>query len=87
MEIGLADFETVKDFQTLKDWVGLKDGESRKSSTKIARGFEAYLMEGKAPSFDLVDAFSRIRNWMVNICKSIRGLQVNISDEIRGVFD
>lgn len=52
-----------------------------------ARGFEAYLMEGKAPSADLRSAFEKFRSWLISIYKRLAGLNVTISDDIRGVFD
>jgi len=54
---------------------------------QAARAFEAYLMEGKAPSADLRSVFEKFRAWLVSVYKSIRGLNVEISDEMRGVFD
>lgn len=52
-----------------------------------ARGFEAYLMEGKAPSLELADAFSRFKSWLSRIYRSIRSLNVKITPEIREVMD
>ncbi len=52
-----------------------------------ARGFEAYLMEGKAPSSALRTAFEKFRAWMLAVYKSVTGLDVKISDDLRGVFD
>lgn len=52
-----------------------------------ARGFEAYLMEGKAPSLELASAFSRFKAWLGRIYKSIKGLNVNLTPEIREVMD
>ena len=52
-----------------------------------ARAFEAYLLEGKAPNIELRSAFERFRAWLVSIYKSVAGLNVPISDDIRGVFD
>ncbi|MDX0262438.1 hypothetical protein GOC60_14745 [Sinorhizobium meliloti] len=52
-----------------------------------ARGFEAYLMEGKAPSADLRSAFEKFRSWLISIYKRLAGLNVTISNDIRGVFD
>lgn len=52
-----------------------------------ARVFEAYLMEGKAPSVELRTAFEKFRAWLVSIYKRLAGLNVTISDDIRGVFD
>lgn len=52
-----------------------------------ARGYEAYLMEGKAPSVELRSAFEKFRAWMISVYRSLIGLNVQINDDIRGVFD
>lgn len=52
-----------------------------------ARAWEAYLMEGKAPSLGLADAFARFKSWMTQIYKSIAGLNVKLTPEIREVMD
>ncbi len=52
-----------------------------------ARGFEAYLMEGKAPSVELQSVFEKFMYWLQRIYKSALGLGVKINDDIRGVFD
>jgi len=54
---------------------------------QFARATEQYFMEGKAPSAALKQAFEKFRAWLVSIYKSIRGLNVNVSDEMRAVFD
>ncbi|WP_421930034.1 hypothetical protein [Nitratireductor rhodophyticola] len=52
-----------------------------------ARAFEAYLMEGKAPSADLRSAFEKFRAWLISIYRNLAGLNVKPSDELRQVFD
>lgn len=52
-----------------------------------ARAFEAYLMEGKAPSVELRSAFEKFRAWLISVYRRIAGLNVQISDDIRAVFD
>ena len=55
---------------------------------QFARGFEAYLMEGKAPSIELRNAFRTFARWLVRIYQSLKGqLNVNIDAEMRAVFD
>lgn len=54
---------------------------------QFARGFEQYLMEGKAPSVELRTAFEKFRAWLVSIYRRLTRLNVEISDEMRGVFD
>jgi hypothetical protein len=54
---------------------------------QFARATEAYMLEGKAPSPSLRQAFEKFRAWLVSIYKTMRGLNVNVTDELRGVFD
>ena len=54
---------------------------------RFARGFEAYLMEGKSPSNELIPAFKRFARWFKKIYKHISSLGVTLTPEIRGVFD
>jgi hypothetical protein len=54
---------------------------------QTARAFEAYLMEGKAPSIALRGVFDKFRAWLMSVYKSLRGLNVTPSDELRAVFD
>jgi hypothetical protein len=52
-----------------------------------ARGFEAYLREGKAPSSALRQAFSRFRAWLLRLYQDIRALRVELSPQVREVMD
>jgi hypothetical protein len=52
---------------------------------KWARGFEAYLMEGKAPSLSLAGAFRTFKHWLSDVYRNISALKVGLSPEIRGV--
>jgi hypothetical protein len=88
--------EVIDDFNILLEWYGVKDmdewaslsPESRRDHhEQFARGFEAYLFEGKAPSVELQSVFQRFRSWLVAVYKSIRGLDVELTDEVRGVLD
>lgn len=54
---------------------------------QFARGFEAYVLEGKAPSNALRAAFESFAAWMMAIYKTVRGLNIEIDNEVRGVFD
>ena len=77
------------EYATIRQYLGTKDGEAitREQHEKFARSFEAYLMEGKAPSPELQGIFSRFKNWLLNIYRSMRGLRVNLNKDIREVFD
>lgn len=71
----------------LDTWLGMSLEERRPHHEKFARGFEAYLFEGKAPNAELRGLFQRFRAWLVQVYKSVKALNVDLSDEIRGVFD
>jgi conjugative element/phage-associated large polyvalent protein len=84
-----GDSELHRDMEALRTWMGVKPGEEIevKHHEKFARGFEAYLMEGKAPSAELRGAFARFRQWLTTIYQDITGLGVRLTDEVRDVFD
>ena len=86
----------LSDVQTTLDWFGVKDlaawdamslNEQRENHEKWARGFEAYLYEGKAPSEELRGAFRRFRSWLKQVYQSLKNLNVELTDEVRSVFD
>lgn len=52
-----------------------------------ARGFEAYVREGNAPSAGLARAFEQFKQWLTAIYRRASDLNVNLSDDIRRVFD
>lgn len=77
------------DWAVLQDWVGAAEGEAltREQNEQIARGFEAYLMTGQAPSTELRATFARFRAWLLRVYRSLDSLQVEITPEVRNVFD
>lgn len=74
--------------ETLK-WLGVETRGDIKTEhhEKWARGFERYLMEGKSPSPKLTAAFERFKLWLKSVYKNVAALNVELSDEIRSVFD
>jgi hypothetical protein len=54
---------------------------------QFARGWEAYLMEGKAPTLALRSVFARVTQWLRQLYRTALALNVKISPEMRGVFD
>ncbi|MCP4127774.1 MAG: hypothetical protein GY753_12005 [Gammaproteobacteria bacterium] len=53
----------------------------------FARGFESYLMEGKAPAPELIPAFRRFARWLKNVYKHISALDVKLTTPVRNIFD
>lgn len=70
-------------------WFGVKDFSevTVEHHEQWARAFEAYALEGKAPSAELGGVFQRFKAWLVSIYKAVEALRTPINDEIRGVFD
>lgn len=54
---------------------------------KWARANEAYCREGKAPSDTLRGVFERFRVWLSMVYRQVAALEVELNDDIRGVFD
>lgn len=81
-----------KDMQTLYDWFGVTAeqwqdmslDQRRQHHEKFARGFEAYLYEGAAPSIELQGLFARFRSWLLRVYSSLRG---ELTPDVRGVLD
>lgn len=72
---------------SLDEWTALDFEEKRSYHEKFARGFEAYLFEGNAPSIELQSLFQRFRAWLLQVYKDLKALNVELTDEVRGVFD
>lgn len=85
----LKDVDTLigKAGHTLDDWNQMTLKERRSHHENIARQFEAYLMEGKAPSVELQGIFSRLRSWLFAVYKKLTALNVKLDDDVRQVFD
>ncbi|MDB4725936.1 hypothetical protein OAF54_00775 [bacterium] len=58
-----------------------------KLQEQLARAFEAYLMEGKAPSVELQGSFRLFSSWMTDTYKDVKALNVDMDPEIRAIFD
>lgn len=77
------------DWDALSEYLGIgADGRvSVEAHEKFARSFEAYLLDGKAPSEGLKAAFDQFREWLVAIYRNISGLNVPINDDVRQIMD
>lgn len=81
--------DIYSDYETILKFLGVESREAiqREHHEKLARAFEQYLGEGKAPTPELTGAFARLRSWMLQVYKTLRALNVDLDDDIRGVFD
>ncbi|WP_347288612.1 hypothetical protein [Bilophila wadsworthia] len=89
IQAGIADDSMRADYVTLMNWLDATEGEplTREQHEQFARGFEAYLREGKAPSKSLESPFARFKKWLLRIYRQARQLNVELTDDVRGVFD
>ena len=73
---------------TLDAWFAENNATTETEKHELfARSFEQYTLDGKAPSLGLREVFSAFRAWMLGVYRSLRGLNVPLTDEVRGVFD
>ena len=94
--------EIIDDADVLLKWFGVKGKtplersaswgsmtlkEKTKSHERLAKGFEAYLFQGKAPSSELRKVFQRFRAWLVSIYKKLKNINVKLTPEVTQVFD
>jgi hypothetical protein len=101
-EVSEAERAIVADMGRILTWFGVKgDGnvsaldawvlmpleQKREHHEQWARGFERYVMEGKAPSQELQVLFARFRAWLVSVYKTLAGLNVELTADVRGVMD
>lgn len=82
-----------KDRQTMLEWAGITDWDAATKEQKVeahekwARAAEVYIMEGKAPSLEMRGVFRRFAEWLRQVYRSVKELGVEISPEMRSVFD
>ena len=90
VESGKAPEWMKRDHEALRQWSGMDkaktEDEKRAAHEKVARGFEAYLRDGKAPIPELRPIFARFRAWLSAIYKSVKDL-VTPTEEVKAVFD
>lgn len=79
----------TNDYNAILKFLGVesKDQIQVEHHEKFAKAFEAYLMEGKAPSEGLRKAFGRFRDWLLGIYKHMKNLDVELTPEFREVMD
>ncbi len=54
---------------------------------KFARGFEEYLMMGKAPSPELVPVFEKFKEWLAHVYARLHGELAGVTPEMKDVYN
>ena len=86
---GTASDDLLMDYNKLREWFNLRPGEdiTDENREQFARGFEAYLREGRHPVVELETVFERFMKWLMRIYQRATQLNVELTDEVREVFD
>ena len=83
--------QVIEDWQAVKSWTGYIEGAdgdtNRNAHEKFAKGFEAYVRTGNAPTKALQRAFRQFKQWLVSLYRSVRQLGGNPPKEILDVMD
>ena len=84
-----VDPQAIVDMDIVREWLGAEKGVklTTEQHEQFARGFEKYLMEGKAPSNQMREIFRAFKAWMIQVYKKLTSLGVDLNEDIRGVFD
>lgn len=92
----IGEQQIIDDANALLKWFGVSDlatwyhldfEEKRSYHEQFARGFEAYLFEGNAPSLEIQGIFRRFSTWLKNIYRSLQNLNAELTPEVRSVMD
>ena len=74
--------------KSVEQWQSMTVDQQRKAHEKFARSFEAYVMEGKAPTGRLQEAFRAFSQWLKNIYHVMANIpEAEINDDVREMFD
>ena len=86
---GKANDQQKADYATLLGWfkVESRDQIGDDQHEQFARGWEAYVMSGEAPSSALRRLFARFKLWLEMLYRHVQLLGVKITPSIRNVFD
>lgn len=86
------DFGRTENQAALLSWLNVRNFNeiTTEHHEKFAETFEVYLQEGKAPSPELRETFSKFRTWISNVYKDLikdPRFRADLSDESRYIFD
>ena len=78
-----------EDYAKILAWLGVTDRSqiTEAMHEKFADAHLVYLREGRAPVQELVSPFRKFSKWLTKLGSQLLGVDVNMTDEVRGVFD
>ena len=75
-------------FDSLEAWDNATEAQRQRADEKFARTFEAYVMEGRAPTKGLARVFAKFKDWLRIVYVTVLGIPgQQLSDESRLLFD
>lgn len=83
----------AKELKEINRWLGKQDDinytedELRAFHETFARGFEAYLLEGAAPTKTLLSAFQNFKDWLKGVYNNVKDLDVEFSEAAQLLFE
>ncbi len=92
-ELAKVNKRAEKDLQEVYKMLGFDSSadyteeQFREMHEKFARSFEAYLMNGQAPTEKMKSVFEKFKEFLQEIYHSLMDLEVEFSDEIKQCFD
>lgn len=78
----------VKELKAIRDFVGNDGGDfTVEQQETFARGFEAYLMRGEAPTPQMQGIFDKFKLWLQSVYNSMKELDVKLNKQAINMFD
>ncbi len=71
----------------IRNFASMSIDQQRDAHEHFARGFEAYLRQGKAPTKGLRNAFKKFKTWLVRLYRTVAELDVELSPEVSALYD
>ncbi len=90
---GKANERLQNNFKAALTWLGVESADQiqREHHEKWARGYEAYILRGEAPSVEMKGLFRKFSKWLKKIYRDIQGMEAKfgfkLSPDIVEVFD
>ncbi len=81
------DLKEVYKMLNFDDSADYTEEQFREMHEKFARSFEAYLMNGQAPTEKMKSVFEKFKEFLQEIYHSLMDLEVEFSDEVKQCFD
>ncbi len=73
--------------ERIRNFASMSVDQQRDTHEAFARGFEAYLRQGKAPTKGLRNAFKKFKTWLVRLYRTAAELNVELTPEVSALYD